>query len=217
MRCRPCPQVLLAAAGSEDREVALAACCMEALAPAPAAFRAQLLGALLAHADKGVRVRRAALLLPSSGHLVQLGGLLRVDQPPARCSSQAPCWRWCLQVAAMELLAGSGPELLSLQQGLPLVEQLLARAERLEEQHKQQQLQQQQQQGGGGNGSGASSAQAQEAARCRDAAARFLQGVVAPQAGRQQADAGTATLDGMELEQFFSLAELCISDTGGAI
>ncbi len=50
-------QVLLGAAGSEDREVALAACCSEALAPAPAAFRAQLLGALLAQADKGVRVR----------------------------------------------------------------------------------------------------------------------------------------------------------------
>jgi hypothetical protein len=47
---------------------------------------------------------------------------------------------------------------------------------------------------------------------------RSVQGVVAPQGGRQQADVGTAsTLDGMELEQFFSLAELCISDPGGAI
>ena len=73
----------------------------------------------------------------------------------------------------MELLAGCGPELLSLQQGLPLVEQLLARAERLEEQHKQQHQ---------GGGSGASSAEAQEAARCRDAAAGFLKGVVARQA-----------------------------------
>jgi hypothetical protein len=92
----------------------------------------------------------------------------------------------------MELLAGSGPELLSLQQGLPLVEQLLARAERLEEQHKQQQLQQQQQ-GGGGSGASSAQAQAQEAARCRDAAARFLQGVVAPQAGCKHTEAATAT------------------------
>jgi hypothetical protein len=74
----------------------------------------------------------------------------------------------------MELLAGSGTELLSLQQGVPLVEQLLARAERLEEQHKQQHQ--------GGGSSGASSAEAQEAARCRDAAAGFLKGVVARQA-----------------------------------
>ena len=79
----------------------------------------------------------------------------------------------------MELLAGCGPELLSLQQGLPLVEQLLARAQRLEELHKQRQ---QQQGGGGGGGGGSSSAEDQEAARCRGAAAEFLNKVARQQA-----------------------------------
>jgi hypothetical protein len=51
------PQVLLAASGCEGKDLALAAgCAVAKLSPAPAGFRIRLLGALLAHPDRSVRV-----------------------------------------------------------------------------------------------------------------------------------------------------------------
>ena len=51
-----CTQVLLAAAAHADVEVAQAACCLPPRAPGTPAFAAELLGALLVHADRSVRV-----------------------------------------------------------------------------------------------------------------------------------------------------------------